>query len=235
MATNPLLAKPELGKVKPILFNKPAPDHVFGYTPTKDPEGAREVTMLWKEHKTSLAAGEVKPVPDFKTMNKMAVDSGLTSAKDLPAFRASNKVVLKAEPAPTGPSNSPKKVPGLPSNKDLKHTYGMPPGHRSAEVQRTHGPTEPPIKYLVQGAYQEDWVVQNLQKEATVSRGTPYIPPAPTKAVLGHSIGAARYLQPPSTEEPFKMAKFKTVGPKVTAYMGKSSSPSRVGGAEEAH
>ena len=30
MMTNPLLAKGELGKVKPILFNNPAPGKVFG-------------------------------------------------------------------------------------------------------------------------------------------------------------------------------------------------------------
>lgn len=42
MNQNPLLAHAPLGTVKPVLFNNPPPEKVFGYTPAKDPEGARE-------------------------------------------------------------------------------------------------------------------------------------------------------------------------------------------------
>lgn len=152
--------------------------------------------------------------------------SGVTTAKDLPAFRASNKVLVKAD-------THKKSLPTtLPSTRNLTHTYGTPPGHRCPEVVRSHGPMEPPVKHLVQGAYQDEWVLSTLQKEAAGGgpRQSQYIPPAPTRAALGHSIGAARYLQPPSTEEPWKMTQFKTVSPKVTQYMtrpafGSASAP----------
>lgn len=133
-------------------------------------------------------------------------------------------------------AEAPKKSsPKLPSDKDRKFTYGMASAYRTPEVVRTHGPTEPPVKYLVQGAYQDEWVVDNLQKEATTQRGRPYIPPAPTKAVMGHSQGAVRYLAPPSTEEPFKMNKFKTVESRVTQYMGGATISSRTAAARQSY
>jgi hypothetical protein len=104
-------------------------------------------------------------------------------------------------------------LPTIPTTK-AGSTFGMPSAHRSAEIIRTHGPEEPPVKYLVQGAYQDDWVRKNLEAEATgSSRQRQYIPPQPTKAALGHSMGASRYLQANNEEEPWKMSKFKTVRP----------------------
>ena len=40
-------------QVKKIVFSNPPEDHVFGYMPTPDPEGAREITMIWKSHQPS--------------------------------------------------------------------------------------------------------------------------------------------------------------------------------------
>lgn len=163
----------------------------------------------------------------LNTRTASGVCSGITTAKDLPSFRASNKVLVKDSPV----KKSPPTTSSLPSSRNMTHTYGTPPGHRSPETVRSYGPIEPPVKHLVQGAYQDAWVLENLQKEASGGgqRQSQYIPPAPTRAVLGHSIGALRYLQPPNTEEPWKMSKFKTVGPKVTQYMTRpsSASPSR--------
>ncbi|GFH24751.1 uncharacterized protein HaLaN_22604, partial [Haematococcus lacustris] len=198
MKTNPLLARAELGKVKPVTFSNAEPEHVFGYNVPRDPEGAREgggwalvswrtqqyaipgrvqvrlrcpatvvstaiqcvhvsciaVTMIWKEHEPSpgqegVGPGGV-PKPNFMAMNKTAAQSGLTTAKQLPAFRASHMVTVKKfdhthkAPAP------------LPSDKSPKHTYGLPSAHRTADTVRVCGPQEPPVKHLVQGAYQ--WV-----------------------------------------------------------------------------
>mmetsp|Transcript_37327 Transcript_37327/g.110224 ORF Transcript_37327/g.110224 Transcript_37327/m.110224 type:complete len:94 (+) Transcript_37327:288-569(+) len=75
MAANQLLAKAELGTVKRTMFSNPPPDHVFGYKAPADPEGAREVTMKWKEHTPSAnkAAGTAtKPKLDFTAMNKLS-------------------------------------------------------------------------------------------------------------------------------------------------------------------
>lgn len=216
MVTNPLLAKPELGKAKKMTFNNPSEDHVFGYTAPPDPEGAREVTMLWKEHAPSQGHDlrpDGKPHLDFTAMNKLASMSGLTSAKQLPAFREAHQVAVKKDKAS-------KAGPGLPSDKDPRHTYGMASGHRTAEVVRTNGPEEPRMKHLVQGAYQGEWVQKVLAKgEDHLSR--PYIPPVPTRAAVGHAIGAQqKYLRKEEATEEWKMTKFKVVEPRVTQYMG---------------
>ncbi|KXZ51614.1 hypothetical protein GPECTOR_12g578 [Gonium pectorale] len=223
MDVNPLLQHPELGTVKKTLFNNPPAEKVFGYTPPKDPEGAREVMMLWKGHNPSLSQEETKPSPDFKTLNKMAVASGLSTAKEQPPFRREHaEVTLRTATESSAASPRRSTLPTIPPSK-VGTTFGMPSAHRSAEIVRTHGPEEPPVKYLVQGAFQDEWVRKNLEAEAAGSgRSRPYIPPQPTKAVLGHSYGASRYMQPPNDEEPWKMSKFKTVSPRVTQYSGGS-------------
>lgn len=164
--------------------------------------------MIWKgnEPKSSLDGG--KPSPDFKTLNKLAVKSGLSTAKEQPPFRREHTdVTIKT----TREVNTNRTQPTIPSSK-AKGPFGMPSAHRTAEVMRTHGPEEPRVKYLVQGAYQEEWMRQKLEAEAAgEGRPRPYIPPQPTRAVMGHSYGASRYMQPPNNEEPWKMSKFKTV------------------------
>ncbi|GLC56579.1 Cilia- and flagella-associated protein 77 [Pleodorina starrii] len=212
MEVNPLLTHAELGSVKKILFKNPPTEKVFGFAPPKDPEGAREVMMIWKGHQASPSQDVTKPSPDFKTLNKMAVSSGLSDAKDLPFFRKMHSDVTVRTGLDRSPSATRRSaLPTIPAAK-VGSTFGMPSAHRSAEVIRTHGPEEPPVKYLVQGAYQDDWVRKNLEAEVTgSSRQRQYIPPQPTKAALGHSMGASRYLQPPNDDEPWKMSKFKTV------------------------
>ena len=62
-------------QTKKMIFSSPAPDHVFGYMPTPDPEGAREITMIWKSHDPNAGADtnpDRKPKLDFTKMNKLA-------------------------------------------------------------------------------------------------------------------------------------------------------------------
>ena len=66
---------PAAPQVKKIVFNHVPEDHVFGYMPTIDPEGAREITMIWKSHTSSQGADarpDGKPNLDFTAMNKLA-------------------------------------------------------------------------------------------------------------------------------------------------------------------
>lgn len=74
--------------------------------------------------------------------------SGLTTAKQQPEFRATHLITVKTF------DHTHKAPISLPSNKNSKHTYGMPSSHRAAEVVRQCGPVEPQMKHLVQGAYQ---------------------------------------------------------------------------------
>jgi len=52
-------------------FANPSPDHVFGISMPPDAEGAKAVTLQWREHQPNPHA---KPGPDFTAMNRLAVD-----------------------------------------------------------------------------------------------------------------------------------------------------------------
>lgn len=218
MNTNPLLAKAELGKVKKTTFSRNDPDHVFGYMPAKDPEGVREVVGIWKESDSASKAAGKGVYSDFQGMNKSAAIAGLTTAKEMAAYRASNPQTRVQKAVVTSTNRG----PTLPSDKNPAHTYGLPSAHRSAEVIRDKGPEEPPVKHLVQNAYEADWMAANAHK-GKGDASSVYIPPVPTRAALGHAIGAQKYLQPSHTGEEWKMTKFKNVPSKVTAYMGSTA------------
>eukprot|EP00798_Chlamydomonas_sp_ICE-L_P029681 gene29682-5095_t len=217
MKTNLLLTKAELGEVKKSTFSRAEPDHVFGYMAAKDPEGVREVTGIWKENTKTCsggAGGTVGLSSDFKAMNKAAVISGVSTAKEAPAFRAAHPMTVQDKTF----SSTDKSI-HLPSDKNSKSTYGLPSAHRSAETIRDKGPEEPYLKHLIQNAYQGDWVAQSTAAQGKTG-GAAYIPPVPTRAALGHAIGAQKYLQHGHGEEEWKMTKFKQVQPRVTQYMG---------------
>lgn len=74
------------------------------------------------------------------------------------------------------------------------------------------------MKHLIQGTYQDEWVRTNNTSRVHKAQGqASYIPPVPTRAALGHAIGAQKYLQPHHTGEEWKMTKFKKVTAKVRA------------------
>jgi Domain of unknown function (DUF4483) len=50
MRTNVLIHRPGLSEVSKATFTNPPPDKTFGVPKMADPEGARDVTMMWKEH-----------------------------------------------------------------------------------------------------------------------------------------------------------------------------------------
>jgi hypothetical protein len=79
----------------------------------------------------------------------------------------------------------------------------------------------------VQGAYQHEWVYQNLERTGSgggqggsPTRGARREAPA-TRATLGHALGAQAVLAGPPPEATWKMSKFDKVAPRVTQYMGK--------------
>jgi Domain of unknown function (DUF4483) len=58
MRTNVLIHRPGLSEVSKATFSKPSRDKTFGVPKMADPEGARDVTMMWKEHAPNA---DVKP------------------------------------------------------------------------------------------------------------------------------------------------------------------------------
>ncbi|KAI8470732.1 MAG: flagellar associated protein [Monoraphidium minutum] len=217
MATNSLLAKAQLGKPRPTTFVSPDPGHVFGIKMPPDAEGAKQVTLMWKQHQPNPHA---KPGPDFKAMNRLAADNGLTGTRGVRAFREAHAVAVKC-----GAAALASKAPPLPSKKDPRFAYGKPKGYRSAEDRRNCGPSDPPALALVQGAYAHEWVDMNAARADELDARHGYIKPATTKAAQGHARGAAATAAAVAAargapEGGWKMGRFLRTAPRVTAYMG---------------
>ncbi|KIZ00929.1 flagellar associated protein [Monoraphidium neglectum] len=158
MATNTLIARSELGKPRKTTFTSEhvEPGHVFGLKVPKQAEGAKQVTMQWAEHKPNPHA---QPGPDFRAMNKLAADNGLTGTRGLREFRKGHAVSVKRGAAALGAH---KPQPPLPGGKDA--AYGHSRTWRSAEDCRRCGPSDPPMRDLVQGAYTHTWVDMNAAR-----------------------------------------------------------------------
>eukprot|EP00892_Ulva_mutabilis_P008609 jgi/Ulvmu1/611/UM001_0619.1 len=92
MRTNLLIHYSGLGECNKLTFTNPSVDKTFGVPKQADPEGARELTMLWKEHKANPLD---MPGPDFLSMNKHAAIKGLTTASQQHQFRARAMVVTQ--------------------------------------------------------------------------------------------------------------------------------------------
>lgn len=68
--------------------------------------------------------------------------------------------------------------------------------HEAAGSLIVSRPDEPPIQHVVQGAYQFDWIRKNFDKGTRGSnpqRST--FQAVPTRASLGHTIGAQQHIK----------------------------------------
>ena len=170
----------------------------FGLTKTKDAEGASDVTTSWQEHNANAPVS--LPGPDFRAMNKLAVNGVL---------REFNKVTLKQ-----GDHGSLARRPSLPSDKNPEHAYGRRCSQRLVEESRYTGIQKVGIKSIVEGQYIDDWITMNSERKSELEAKHEWRQPAMTKAASGHATATAKCTIPPK-REPFKMSKFKKMGAKV--------------------
>eukprot|EP00891_Asterochloris_glomerata_P002893 jgi/Astpho2/2893/Aster-x0546 len=226
MNTNVLIQHVDSGKIKRTTFATPPEDKVFGASRPQDPEGAREVIGIWKEHRPNPFA---QPGPDFMAMNKKAALSGLTKSHQQHTFRQSHPVSQRV-----GLAASHVSAPKLPSDRQADFTYGKPSTYKSMEEIRVAGLENPVMKHLIQGAYGWQWMQMNDARAQEFSRGAHYIPPRLTRAALGHSThrnavssaGSGEHQAPvrrPALET-FKLSKF-TDPRKIHAKVDTSTPP----------
>eukprot|EP00884_Botryococcus_braunii_P019790 jgi/Botrbrau1/6495/Bobra.0034s0068.1 len=223
MKTNILLQRAEIGKVKPSTFNSPAEETVFGICIPPDVEGAREVSMVWKEHKSDAIA---ERGPDFLRMNKMASQSGITKAAEQREFREHHKCTLKVA------SQSHPKSSSMPSSCPDLQAYGCPSTHRTMEQVRVYGKENPDTQQLIQGGYQWDWIQkqQVLAAREEVERAPRHRATSPTRASLGHQLATRKQAQ--ACPDDFKMPRFRHVPAKVNVW-SRASEPIHVDHAAE--
>lgn len=206
----PRAVRPSVAQVKPRVFAKPPPPgFAFGMSRARDPEGAKDVTMKWVEHKLPPSA---LPGPDFVAMNKLAAVNDVVTAKETAAFRSENHVTLPAERAGARRKLPPSR---LPSDRDPEHAYGRSSSAPSAEETRYGDSVS--AKQVVNGEFADEWKAMNrwraekmAEKAARHARKTAGGPKL-TRAALGHAAAAAARTRGREVVEPFKLSKFGAV------------------------
>jgi len=197
-----MLVKDDVGKGKPTVYDLPPEGHAFGRCDPPDQEGAREVTMHWAAH-----VPRRKPGPecqDFRKLNRLAAQSGVTNASQLADWRTTNDVKLVAK----GPAGSTPKV--IPSDVIPSFAYGKKsrPSTPIASVMGNH-----------YGLEQEELLNFQYKKLADSPSGKRVVKMTAASARQIEHARSARQLvdNPPPPKEHFKMAKFKNVPGKMTA------------------
>ncbi|OMJ95049.1 hypothetical protein SteCoe_1583 [Stentor coeruleus] len=89
---NILLVKDDVGRAKKCIRDLPTEGFSYGSKLKKDPEGAGSVISSWQVHKPT---NEQQAEKDFKKLNKMSLNSKLTTSKQVTEFVKQNDVRVK--------------------------------------------------------------------------------------------------------------------------------------------
>lgn len=90
---NALLIKPELGSVKKTTYSLPGAEFTYGKALFREDEGTGEV-MSWREHTPKASVRQQGR--DFMALNKGAIMSGATTAKQQAEFRKTHDARMKS-------------------------------------------------------------------------------------------------------------------------------------------
>jgi len=183
-ATNPLLVRPEVGKIKRTTYDLPTGDYTFGKPNIPDPENAKQVTGSWAAH--SLSRGS-SPKVDLIAMNKKAARNGCTNAAQVADFKKTQEVILQ------------KRSQGPTQNFSPHNGDGVAYGRCSVPDGNFHD--------LIKNQYQQNYVLQARKKAAAKPKTSSRIKdPVHTRASLGHVTQ-----KEPTPKTQFKLKQFKDV------------------------
>jgi len=196
---NPLLVRPQVGKVKATTYDLPPAHFAYGKKDQFDEEGVREVVHSWAEHK---ANAEPPPGRDFVRLNKSAALTGCTTAHHVRDFRKGHDIRLKGSLA------SGTRQIGLVVDNMQGTTFGRP------------SKPSTPIGNVLCNVYQRDWIteqrhadVQDSKEKTVIKRSGKlgkFATSQHTRASLGHQKVAAA-----PAPAPFKLARFADVPSRV--------------------
>lgn len=203
---NPLLVKIQTGKVKATTYDLPPAGFTYGRRDGLDDEGVKEVVNSWQHH---TPPAEAIPGRDFVKLNRTAVVKGAVNSKDIAAFRTTHDARLKS--AATITKGSPVKL-------DPNFTFGRP------------SKPSTPIHDVLNNTFQRNAIVAarraaafaEAEREAKENaKSGKFGQSQHTRASLGHMK-----IRAPPAREPFKLDKFKQVGPRI-GYTGLSTQPAQ--------
>jgi len=199
---NPVLVRDDVGKAKPTCYDLRDENFAYGRPDNPDFEGAREVTMQWVSHMPR--SRPIDGQQDFRRINKMALTRGASNAKSLADFRRGHDVALV-------PPAFPVHTKVIPSDVVPAFTYG--------KKTRPSTPIASVVSYQFSAEYEQalDENYGQYDEEKEMRRGSCRI--KTTKATQGHARASKAMRDAMESnlivKEPFKLSKFKKVGPKM--------------------
>uniref|UniRef100_A0A3B4UCF8 Cilia and flagella associated protein 77 n=1 Tax=Seriola dumerili TaxID=41447 RepID=A0A3B4UCF8_SERDU len=152
MMTNPLLIKASLGQTRSRGLSVPGPDFTFGTNSSSLRDGGvAEVLSSWRVQSRRGESAPQRPlVPDFVSLNREAVKSGLVTSKELSQYRAQGGGARTKPPAPKQQEGGASWRPAVP---DI--TFGVTTRASS------------PLSDLLSHQYARRWLDQQLSRNPT--------------------------------------------------------------------
>ncbi|XP_071328502.1 cilia- and flagella-associated protein 77 [Trachinotus anak] len=202
MLTNPLLIKASLGQTKSRGLTVPGPDFTFGTSSNSLRDGGvAEVLSSWRVQSRRGDSAPHRPVvPDFVSLNRDAVKSGLVTSKELSQYRAQGGGARTKHPAPRQQEGRGSRHLAVP---DI--TFGVTTRASS------------PLSDLLSHQYAHRWLDEQLSRNQTsnhkqLHRMTPGCIPDTRTSLLRRSRAL------PVTQTPFRLPRFTQVPPALDTF-----------------
>ncbi|KAM8761400.1 cilia- and flagella-associated protein 77 [Acanthopagrus schlegelii] len=199
MLTNPLLIKAPLGQTRSRGLLGPGPDFTFGTSSSLRDGGVAEVLSSWSVQSRRGDSAQSVP-PDFVSLNRDAVRSGLVTSKELSQYRAQRGRAKSQMPAPRRQEGGASRRPAVP---DITFGVTTRPGS--------------PLADLLSHQYAHRWIDEQLSRNRTsnhsqLQRVKPGCIPDTRTSLLRRS----RPL--PVTHTPFRLPQFSQVPPALDTF-----------------
>ncbi|XP_033989635.1 cilia- and flagella-associated protein 77 isoform X1 [Trematomus bernacchii] len=146
MLTNPLHIKASLGRSVSRGFSVPGPDFTFGMSNDSTDGGVAEVLSSWLVQRRSDSAPSQPLPPDFLSLNRDAVRSGIVTSKELSQYRAQMGGAYSQGHAPTPQKGGASRRPAVP---DI--TFGV-----------TTNRASDPLSVLLSHQYGQRWLDEQI-------------------------------------------------------------------------
>uniref|UniRef100_UPI0037E8416E cilia- and flagella-associated protein 77 n=1 Tax=Semicossyphus pulcher TaxID=241346 RepID=UPI0037E8416E len=203
MMTNPLFIKAPLGQSKSRGLSVPGPDFTFGTSSSSLRDGGVAAVLSgWRVQPSRGDSAPHQPVvPDFVSLNREAVKSGLVTSKELSQYRAQRGGARSQNHAPKQREGRASQRPVVP---DI--TFGV-----------TNRPSSP-LSDLLSHQYGRHWLDKQLSRNQTGNHQQK-LQRIKSDAVHDTRTSLLRRSRPlPVTQTPFKLPRFTQVAPALDTF-----------------
>ncbi|XP_068559150.1 cilia- and flagella-associated protein 77 [Cebidichthys violaceus] len=201
MLTNPLHIKAPLGQTRSRGLSLPGPEFTFGTSSgSLGDGGVAEALSSWKVQSQHGDSAPHRPlVPDFVSLNRDAVKSGLVTSKELSQYRAQRGGERRQNPAPKHQGGVASRRPPLP---DIMLGVTTRPSS--------------PFSDLISHQYAQRWKDEQLSRNLTDNKQLQRVKPGGIPETRTCLLRRSRAL--PVTHTPFTLPTFTQTAPALDTF-----------------